>query len=121
MKASTKALSLSALAGSNWSLGIVTEVKRLEDRVVVKLADGSFRQAVLKTATAVRGMRSLTVQKMYDDMFARINTVTAFCAADYNGRPWNADRWFVGAISGAEYGDLIKEASDSRQDLDTPF
>jgi len=103
MAASRKALALNNLAGSNWSLGIVTEVKTLSDRVVVKLADGTFRQCVLKTAKAVRAMPSLTLQVVADSVTPFINTPVAFCAGSYNGRSWSADQWFVGVTPADDY------------------
>ena len=103
MAASRKALALNALAGSNWSLGLIVGIKKLEDRIVVKLADGTFRQAVIKTARAVRAIKTLEVQDMYDTVAPLVNEPVAFCAAAYNGRSWSADQWFVGVITADDY------------------
>ena len=103
MAASNKSLALNKLSGSNWSLGIITECKVLNDRVVVKLADGSFRQCVLKTAKAVRAMPSLTLDDITASVNAYINRPVALCAAAYNGRSWSADSWFVGLTSADDY------------------
>lgn len=107
--ATKKSLALNALAGSNWSLGIVTEVKLLNDRVVVKLADGTFRQCVLKTARAVRAIPQLELSTIYQSALSFINEPAAFCAASYNGRSWSADQWFVGILSTDEYLTMREE------------
>jgi len=117
MAASKKSIALNKLAGSNWSLGIITEVKRLEDRVVVKLADGSFRQCVLKTARAVRGMPTLEINDVYLSVQSLLNTPVAFCAAAYNGRSWAADLWFVGVVSADDYLEMRVETTSD----DLPF
>ena len=103
MAASNKSLALNKLSGSNWSLGIITEAKVLNDRVVIKLADGTFRQCVLKTARAVRAMPSLTLDDITASVEAYINRPVALCAAAYNGRSWSADSWFVGVTSADDY------------------
>jgi len=103
MTASKKSIALNNLTGANWSLGIITEIKHLNDRVVVKLADGSFRQCVLKTARGVRAIPNLSLDDIYRSVFEFLNCPVAFCAARYNGRDWSADQWFVGIISTDDY------------------
>jgi hypothetical protein len=117
MAASRKSLVLNNLTGSNWSLGIVTEVKKLNDRVVVKLADGSFRQCVLKTARAVRAKPNLTIDEIFASVIGYINTPVAFAAARYNGRDWSAEQWFVGVITADDYLAMRTENID----LSLPF
>ena len=117
MVASRKSLALNKLSGSNWSLGIITEIKLLEDRVVVKLADGSFRQCVLKTARAVRAMPKLGLDDIYLSATSFVNTPVAFCAGAYNGRSWSADQWFVGIIPADDYLAMRTETTPT----DMPF
>jgi hypothetical protein len=117
MAASRKSIALNNLSGANWSLGIVTEVKVLSDRVVVKLADGSFRQCVLKTAMAVRVMPSLTLDAIANSARGVVNQPCAFAAARYNGRDWSAEQWFVGVITADDYLAMRTE----NVDLSLPF
>jgi len=117
MAASKKAIALNRLAGSNWSLGIITETKVLDDRVVVKLADGTFRQCVLKTAKAVRAMPDLTLETIAVSLVGMLNVPVAFCAASYNGRSWSADQWFVGVILAEDYLAMRVETTPT----DMPF
>jgi len=112
-----KATALNRLQGANWSLGIITETKVLNDRVVVKLADGSFRQCVLKTAKAVRAMPGLTLEVIASSVNDMINTPVAFCAAAYNGRSWSADNWFVGVTFAEDYLQMRIESTPA----DMPF
>jgi len=112
-----KATALNRLQGANWSLGIITEVKVLNDRVVLKLADGTFRQCVLKTARAVRAMPELSLDVIARTTADMINNPVAFCAASYNGRSWSADQWFIGIVFAEEYLQMRVETTPA----DMPF